>query len=164
MMQMKSLLVYGAFGGGVMFLLFILSYLVGIDPLSSIRWIGYLVCFATCWYSVRFYKRFEHTMSAFGFLIGLKASVVFNGAAVTVYALPLVILTQLTGLPKIVEWGRHRVEEQIDLQRESITLSTVEIQTTLDQITVYGLLSQDIVIQLLLGAIFSIIAGVYFRD
>jgi hypothetical protein len=161
---MKTVVLFAAFTGGVLLLLFSLAYIVGIDPLSSVRWLSYVLFVATLWYSVRYYKRYERVGTKFSFGHGLKSGILFNLIATLFYAIPLIIAAIISGLPRVLEWGKKRLAEKAELQAESVSAAEEVLRTTLDQVTVYGLLMHDILFQLLLGALFSILAGVYFRD
>ncbi|WP_439879912.1 DUF4199 domain-containing protein [Pontibacter sp. MBLB2868] len=156
---------YGVMCGFVCFVFVLVLYFSGVNPFGEMGRITYIPIPVFLFLAIRYYKQFNDT--EIGFLKGLRVGLAVSfytalSAAMLVFLFiyvvgPEVLQTHVNEMKALLQETR---EEQIKLLGQKMY---DEGYKALDSITPSMLAADDFVRRIFVGAVFSLVAAVFFR-
>ncbi|MFD2246978.1 DUF4199 domain-containing protein [Pontibacter ruber] len=156
---------YGVICGLACFVIVVVLHLLGYNPFGDLGRASFLPIPIFIFLGLRYYKRFNET--ELGFLRGLRVGLSISFYTALCTAMLVFLLIYLVG-PEMVQ--RHVAEMKLLLEEsreEQIRIMGEQLYEqgykALDTITPSMLAADDFVRRILAGAVFSLVAAVFFR-
>lgn len=156
---------YGVLCGIACFVVILLMWLLGYNPLGETGRISFLPIPFFIFLAIKYYKQFNE--SELGFLRGLRVGLSVSFYTALSASMLLFILLYFAGgtmMAEYVDTMRQALEKDKELQIKTFGKEMYEQSVTaLENISPSLLATYDFVAKLFAGLIFSVVAAVFFR-